>query len=77
MNMQAEKIQLMKMLLETEDLTLIRQIRQLIKSHTEKTDIWDKWDDEVRADVEEAIKQADRGELIPHDKAVTLLKKWA
>lgn len=75
MNIQAEKLQLMKMLLETEDKSLLVQIKALFEAR-KKGDIWDEWDDEVRADVEEAIRQADAGELIPHDKAVTMLKKW-
>lgn len=65
----------MKMLLETEDKSLLAQIKALFEARR-KGDIWDEWDDEVRTDVEEAIRQADAGELIPHKKAVAMLKKW-
>lgn len=75
MNIQTEKLQLMKMLLETEDKSLLKQVKALFEAR-KPTDIWDEWDDEVRMDVEEAIRQADAGELIPHEKAVTMLKKW-
>lgn len=75
MDIQTEKLQLMKMLLETEDKSILKQLKAVFDSRT-KSDIWDEWDDEVRKDVEEAIRQADAGELIPHSKAITMLKKW-
>lgn len=76
MNMQAEKIKLIKLLEKTEDLGLIREIWDLVKAREEKGDRWEEWNEDVKNDVEEAIRQADAGELIPHEKAVTLLKKW-
>lgn len=75
MNIQAEKLQLMKMLLETEDKSLLAQIKALFEA-SKKGDIWDEWDDEVRADVEEAIAELDRGEGIPHAEVMQEFSKW-
>lgn len=75
MDMETEKLQLIQMLLETEDKSLLAEIKTLFDKHS-KGDIWDEWDDEVRRDVEEAIAELDRGEGIPHEKAIAMLKKW-
>lgn len=73
MNIEAQKLQLMKMLLETEDISLLAQVKDLFEAK-KKADLWDEWDDEVRTDVEEAIAQADAGQLIPHSEAIKLLR---
>jgi len=74
--MQSEKIKLLKLLEQTEDMELIEDMLALLKSRTEKPNRYEEWNEEVRNDVEEAINQADAGEIIPHKKAVTQLKKW-
>lgn len=75
MNIQAEKLQLVKMLLETEDKSLLKQIKALFEAR-KPSDIWDEWDDEVRADVEEAIAELERGEGIPHEVVMQEFSKW-
>lgn len=75
MNMQAEKLQLVKMLIETEDKSILKQIKAIFDT-SPKTDLWDEWDDEVRADVEEAIAELERGEGIPHEVVMQEFSKW-
>ncbi|KAB2916195.1 hypothetical protein QQ054_35455 [Oscillatoria amoena NRMC-F 0135] len=75
MDIQTEKLQLMKMLLETEDKSILKQLKAVFDSRT-KSDIWDEWDDEVRKDVEEAIAELDRGEGIPHAVVMQEFSKW-
>lgn len=74
MNIQAEKIELVKMILNTNDKTLISTIKKIFTKKT--VDFWDELDEEVKADVEEAIKQLERGEGIPHEKVMKRYKKW-
>ncbi len=75
MDIQTEKLQLMKMRIETEDKSIIKQLKAVFDSRT-KSDIWDEWDDEVRKDVEEAIAELDRGEGIPHEVVMQEFSKW-
>lgn len=76
MNMQSDKSRLLKVLQETEDWNLIKEVWTLVRAHTGKTYRSDEWHDEVKSDVEEAIEQAEDGQLIPHKEAITKLKKW-
>ena len=76
MDIKAEKLELIKILLETDDWTLIRQLRQLAISHSEKTDMWDEMPDEIRESVERGLHQSEAGEGIPHEQAVKRLVKW-
>jgi len=41
-----------------------------------KTDLWNELHDDVKADVEIALKQLNKGEGIPHCQAVKKLKRW-
>jgi len=75
MDIRAEKLHLMRMLLETEDISILKKIKTIFESPS-KGDIWYEWNETVTKDVEEAITQADSGKLISHEKAITLLKKW-
>ena len=39
-------------------------------------DFWDELPDNVKADIDEAIKQADAGELLSHEEVMKKYKKW-
>jgi predicted transcriptional regulator len=39
-------------------------------------DFWDELPDEVKTDIDEAIKQADAGELISHEEVMKKYQKW-
>ncbi len=66
MDIQAEKIELAKLILSTNDSGLIDQIKSLFKSQEEL------WLDELPAHVQkgiaESIEQANRGEFITYDE---------
>ena len=47
----------------------------LSKKDTTDVDFWDELSDEQKAEIEEAIAQADRGELIPHKEVMAEIKK--
>ena len=74
MNIQAEKIELAKLILSTNDSGLINQIKDLFK---EKEENW--YDDLpllVKQGMDESIAQANRGDFISYDelkKEVALL----
>jgi hypothetical protein len=74
MDIQAEKIALAKMILDTNDEAIIDQIKSLFEYSTENS--WDGLPAYVRQGVKESVAQADRGEFISLEdvkKEVSLL----
>lgn len=74
MNIQTQKIELVKMILNTNDKSLLEIIKNIFTRQS--VDLWDELDEEVKADVEEAIRQLDKGEGIPHERVMKKYKKW-
>lgn len=71
MNIQLEKLELIKMLLETNDETIIASLKKIFK--TEKKDFWDELTPEQKEEIEESDKQIERGEFILYED---LMKKY-
>lgn len=66
MNIQAEKIELVKMLLDTENPKIIEAIRKIFKK--EKTsDFWDDLSIEQRKEIEKASLEIENGEVTDYD----------
>ncbi len=63
MDIQLEKIELMKKLLETNDESVIESIKNIFS--TSKKDWWEELTEEQKEILEESLKQADKGEV--HD----------
>jgi predicted transcriptional regulator len=40
------------------------------------TDWWDEIDEDEKAEIEEGIAQADRGEVIPHQEVMAKYQQW-
>jgi hypothetical protein len=59
MNLQAEKLEIVRMLLNTNDEGLIREVKALFKSRG--SDWWDEMDGQQKETILEGIAQADRG----------------
>jgi len=72
MDLQAEKIELAKRLLETEDESVLLQIKEVFDSH--EKDFWDELPEHVKAGIERGRKQAAEGKLTLHDE---VMKKYA
>ena len=77
MDIQAEKIELAKLILSTNDTGIIDQVKALFKG---KSDNW--WNElpaHVQQGINESIEQANRGEFISYDEVKkeisSLLKK--
>ncbi|NCT16772.1 MAG: hypothetical protein COZ75_07940 [Flavobacteriaceae bacterium CG_4_8_14_3_um_filter_34_10] len=65
MNIQAEKIQLAKMLLETENPKIIDSIKKIFKKEN-ATDFWDDLMPEQREEIEKALMEIKNGEVIAY-----------
>ena len=66
MNIQAEKIELAKLLLSTDNPKIIQSIKQIFKK--EKTsDFWDELTSEQQAEIQQAIKEINEGKVTDYD----------
>jgi len=74
MKLQEQKLELAKMILNTESETLLLKVRAVFDK--EESDFWDELSDYQKQSVEEAIKQADKGELVSHKDAMKKFRKW-
>jgi len=74
MNLQAEKLEIVRMLLNTNDKTLIQEVKTLFKSR--EADWWDEMSGEQKETILEGIAQADQGQTVSHEEAVKLFGKW-
>jgi len=77
MDIQAEKIELAKLILSTDDTGIIKKVKALFKSKNE--DQWSSLPVSVRQSINESIEQANKGEFVALDKVKeevsALLKK--
>ena len=65
MDIQAEKIELAKLILSTNDTGLMNQIKSLFKNKEENW--FDELPDSIKQGINESIDQANRGEFISYD----------
>jgi hypothetical protein len=72
MNVQTEKIELAKRLLDTDDEAILIQIKEVFENHDK--DFWNDLPEHVKAGIEREKKQATEGKLTPHDE---VMKKYA
>jgi hypothetical protein len=62
MDIQSEKLELIKMLLETEDNTIIEAIKNILKS--QKKDVWKELSPEQQEEIDLEILEANRGDQV-------------
>lgn len=62
MDIQLEKLELIKMLVETDDQSIIASVKKIFSSN--KKDFWEELSQEQRDEIEESDRQIDRGEFV-------------
>lgn len=72
MDIQTEKLELVKRLLDTDDESVLQEVKNVFESH--ERDFWHGLPDYVKTGIEKARKQADAGLLTPHAE---VMKKYA
>ena len=75
MNLQAKKLEIVQLILNTEKPSLLKKVEDLFKKE-QVTDWWDTISDEERAEIEQGLAEVDRGEVIPHEEVMAKYKKW-
>ncbi len=74
MSLQTEKLEIAKLVLSTENKSVLQQIKTIFA--TEKIDLWDELPDKIKRDVEEALLQSKAGLGKPHNEVFKKYKKW-
>ncbi|MBP6181601.1 hypothetical protein [Flavobacterium sp.] len=62
MDIQSEKLELIKLLLETNDKAIIESIKNIFKS--EKKDVWKELSPEQQEEIDIGIQEANRGDKV-------------
>lgn len=65
MDIQLEKLELIKMLADTENPSIIKDIKKIFQR--EKKDWWDELSAEQKEAIEEGIKDADEGRVVSYE----------
>ncbi|MBV6643413.1 MAG: hypothetical protein KI791_22015 [Cyclobacteriaceae bacterium] len=74
MDIQAEKIRLIEWLAGLNDTKTLNEFITLKKK--KEVDWWDEISVEERAEIEEGLAEADRGEVVPHNEVMEKYKEW-
>ena len=64
-----------KQYIDSADEKVVKMVHAMLEVDAEN-DWWDEMPDNVKADVEAALAEADRGELIPHEEIKKRYSKW-
>lgn len=74
MNIEATKLELIHLLLQTQKESLLVKVKKVIDE--EQTDWWDDMDLEEKQEVETGLSEADEGMLTLHKKVMKRFDKW-
>ncbi len=66
MNIQAEKIEIMKMILETNNPKIIESVKNIFRESKE-TDFWKTISQEQKDDILQGIKEIENGEVVDYE----------
>ena len=74
MDIQAEKLQLIEWLARLNNTKVLKRFISLKKA--QEKDWWDQISVEEKAEINEGLAQADRGEVTSHKEVMDKYKKW-
>lgn len=74
MNIESIKLELMHLLLETQEESLLAKVKKVFDE--EQTDWWDNLTEEEHQEIQKGINQADDGNLESHEKVMKRFDKW-
>ena len=76
MDIKAEKIELIKQLLNTDDIGVINSLKSILGLSLQKNQDWGDLPDDVIVDVKDALQEVQAGQTISHTEARETYKKW-
>ena len=71
MNIQAEKLEVMKLILETDNPGILESIKKLFRKET-SVDFWETISSEQKEDILQGINEIERGEVVDYE---SIMKK--
>jgi hypothetical protein len=66
MNLQAEKIEIMRMVLDTKNPSILKSIKNLLWKE-EKSDFWETLSQTQKDDIEQGLKDIKNGDMVNYD----------
>ncbi len=66
MNIQAEKIELLELILETDNPTVLESVKKIFLQET-KTDFWESLPQEQKEDIFQGLKDIENGDVIDYE----------
>ncbi|TCO10506.1 hypothetical protein [Natronoflexus pectinivorans] len=75
MDVQAKKLELVQMILNTDRPNLLEKVSQILKQENE-ADWWDELPFSVQESVKKGMEQAKRGETRAHSEVMKKYQKW-
>ena len=73
MDIQLEKLELIKLLAETENPSIIKAVKKIFQK--EKKDFWEELTDEQKEVIEEGEREIERGEYVSSEALFDLLRR--
>lgn len=74
MNIEATKLELMQLLLNTRKESTLKKIKLIFQE--ESSDWWTEMSAEEQAEIEEGLQQADNGEVVSHESVMKRFDAW-
>lgn len=74
MNIQAEKLNLMKLILETDNPKILESVKGIF-AKTKKNDLWRSLSTEQKAEIEEGVSEIENGETIDYESVMKKHRK--
>jgi predicted transcriptional regulator len=73
MNIKSQKLEILQMLIATQDSTLLKEVKKMFKQSDEKgEDI----SEAKLASIKRGLEQIEKGETIPHSEVRKIYEKW-
>ena len=64
MNIEAEKISLTKLLLETQDITVLNEVKAILNKDNKKADFWEELSDEQKEEINRGSEELENGAYV-------------
>ena len=74
MDIQAEKLELIRWLADINEPSIIKRFIALKKK--QQSDWWDNINADEKSEIEEGLAQAYNGEVVPHEEVMAKYQKW-
>jgi len=73
MNLQAKKLEIVQLILNTKKPSILKKVEDVLKKE-KSADWWDEISEAEKQAINKGLAEADRGELIPHEEVMKKVK---